>query len=148
MIEPEKPIEGRCLCGAVTVRIAPPERHVEACHCSMCRRWGGSAFLSLKGVTDPKLDGDEHVGRYRSSKWAERGFCRSCGSGLYYLYTPKGLYAFAAGLFDDLEGYTLAEEIFVDDKPDYYDFAGERERLTGAEVMAKFGVGQDGTGGG
>jgi hypothetical protein len=142
MTDQSERIEGRCLCGAVTVRINPTGKHVEACHCGMCQRWGGSALLSLKGVTEAEFDGEENVGSYRSSEWAERGFCTRCGSSLYYLYLPKGSYAFAAGLFDNLQGYRLGEEIFIDDKPDYYDFAGERERLTGAEVMAKFGVGQ------
>lgn len=143
-------IQGKCLCGAVTVRIAPPDKYVEACHCGMCQRWGGSALLSLKGVTDPSFEGEEHVGRFQSSDWAERGFCTRCGSSLYYLYKPKGSYAFAAGLFDGLEGYELAEEIFVDDQPDYYAFAGDRPRLTQAEVMAKYNVshgeGTDGEG--
>lgn len=140
---PADMLEGKCLCGAVTVRITPPEPHVEACHCGMCRRWGGGPFLSLKLVTEPEIGGEEHVERYNSSDWAERGFCRRCGTHLFYYFKPKAGYSFTAGLFDRLEGFTFAEEIFVDDKPDYYDFAGERERLTGAEVMAKAGM--DGT---
>ena len=137
-------IEGQCLCGAVTVRMTPPEPHVEACHCGMCRRWGGGPFLSLKLVTDPEFDGAEQVARYESSRWAERGFCRQCGTHLFYYFKPKAGYSFTPGLFNRLEGFELAEEIFIDDKPSYYDFAGERERLTGAEVMAK--AKQDGAG--
>lgn len=38
----------------------------------------------------------------------------------------------------------LAEEIFIDEKLDYYAFAGDAEKLTGPEVMAKFGVGESG----
>lgn len=147
MVEAGERVEGHCLCGAVTVRMTPPDRHVEACHCAMCRRWGGSAFLSLKLVTDPEFDGEEHITRYQSSAWAERGFCRKCGTHLFYSYKPKTGYSFTPGLFDRLDGFTLAEEIFVDEKPDYYDFAGERERLTGPEVMAKFEVGQGGVDG-
>lgn len=136
-------IEGHCLCGAVKVRVTPPERHVEACHCTMCRRWGGSALLSLRGVPDPEIEGAEHITRFQSSEWAERAFCSRCGSHIYYSYKPMGRYSFTAGLFDELEGFQLHEEIFIDEKPGYYDFAGERERLTGPEVMAKFGVKAD-----
>lgn len=136
-------IEGQCLCGAVTVRITPKDQEVEACHCAMCRRWGGGAFLSLKGVADPIIDGGQHIVRFQSSDWAERGFCGRCGTHLYYLYKPAGTYSFTAGLFDRLNGFAMTEEIFVDAKPDYYDFAGERERLTEAEVLAKQGISPD-----
>lgn len=132
------PIEGHCLCGAVRVRMTPPVRHVEACHCTMCRRWGGGAYLSLRGVPDPEIEGAEQIVRYASSDWAERGFCGKCGSHLFYFYKPNQSYSFAAGLFDGLDGFTLDEEIFIDEKPGYYDFAGERERLTQAEVIAKY----------
>lgn len=137
----ETKLEGKCLCGAVRVRMTPPDRHVEACHCSMCRRWGGGAFLSLKLVTDPDIEGAEHVVRYASSDWAGRGFCGRCGTHLYYFYKPRAGYSFAAGLFEGADGFDLAEEIFIDEKPGYYKFAGERERLTGAEVMAKSSAG-------
>lgn len=135
----ETKLEGQCLCGAVRVRMTPADQHVEACHCSMCRRWGGSALLSLNIVTDPEIEGAEHVVRYPSSDWAERGFCDRCGTHLFYFYKPKAGYSFPAGLFDGTEGFDLAEEIFIDEKPGYYDFAGERARLTGAEVVAKYG---------
>ncbi|MCA1748858.1 MAG: GFA family protein [Sphingomonadales bacterium] len=131
-------LEGRCLCGAVTVRIAPPEPHVEACHCDMCRRWGGGPFLSLKLVTDPLFTGEEQIARYASSDWAERGFCKTCGTHLFYFFKPKQGYSFTAGLFEGTGSFAFVEEIFVDEKPPYYDFAGERERLTGAELLAKF----------
>ena len=137
MTDQSERIEGKCLCGAVTVRMVPPKPHVEACHCGMCRRWGGGPFLSLKLVTDPELEGEEHVERYDSSDWAQRGFCRRCGTHLFYFYKPKSGYSFTPGLFDGVDGFEFAEEIFIDSKPAYYDFAGERPRLTEAEVMAK-----------
>ena len=135
-------LEGQCLCGAVTVRMTPPEPHVDACHCGMCRRWGGSALLSLRMVTDPEIEGAEHITRYASSEWAERGFCRQCGTHLFFFYKPKASYSFTAGLFGGADGFAMVEEIFIDEKPAYYAFTGTRERLTGAEVMAKFGVGE------
>ncbi|MFL6729280.1 MAG: GFA family protein [Sphingomicrobium sp.] len=141
MTEQAERIEGRCLCGAVTVRATPVRRHVEACHCSMCRRWSGVAYLGVQCGTDVEFGGAEHVVRYRSSDWAERGFCRRCGSNLFFHYLPKGTYGLLAGLFPDNALEPLAEEIFIDEKPDYYAFAGDAEKLTGAEVMAKFGVG-------
>ena len=134
-------IEGHCLCGAVRVAAAPKSRDVEACHCTMCRRWGGTAFLDVQCGTDVEITGEEHITRYRSSDWAERGFCNRCGTHLFYKYLPHGTYGFTAGLFPDDALEPLSNEIFVDEKPAYYSFDAAGEKLTGAEVMARYGIG-------
>jgi hypothetical protein len=136
-------IEGWCLCGAVTVRATPLRRHVEACHCTMCRRWSGIAFVGVQCGGEVEIDGEAHVVRYRSSEWAERGFCGTCGSSLFYHYLPLGTYGFTAGLFPDDALLPLAEEIFIDEKPAYYAFDAGGAQLTGAEALAKYGIGQD-----
>lgn len=135
------PIEGACLCGAVKVRATPVRRHVEACHCGMCRRWGGVAFVGIQCGSEVEFEGAEHIVRYRSSDWAERGFCGTCGSNLFYRYIPLDSYGFTAGLFPADSLLPLAEEIFIDEKPAYYAFDADSEKLTGAEVMAKYGIG-------
>ena len=131
------PLEGACLCGAVTLRIAPESRHLDACHCTMCRKWGGGPFLSFSAGTDPEIEGAEQVIRHPSSEWAERGFCGTCGTHLFYFYKPQGTYACPAGLFPDTAGFALTGEIFVDEQPDYYHFAEDTLRKTGAQAMAE-----------
>ena len=134
-------IEGHCLCGAVTVCAVPARRHVEACHCTMCRRWNGVAFVGVQCGSEVAIEGEAHVVRYRSSEWAERGFCGRCGSSLFYHYLPLGTYGFTAGLFPDEALLPLSEEIFIDEKPAYYAFDAESAKLTGEEVKAKYGIG-------
>ena len=136
------PIEGTCLCGAVTLRVAPASRHLDACHCSMCRTWGGGPFIALPAGREPEITGAEHVVRYASSDWAERGFCGRCGTHLFYHYKPKGTYACLAGFFPDAPGLTLTSEIFIDEQPPYYSFAEPTIRKTGAQVLAE--IEQDG----
>jgi len=130
-------IEGQCLCGAVRVRGTPVRGHVEACHCRMCRKWGSAALLSVQCGSAVEIDGEEHVVRYQSSRWAERGFCGRCGSSLFFRFLPGDAYAFSAGLFPDAALQPIAEEIFIDEKPAYYAFDSDAEKLTGAEVIAK-----------
>jgi hypothetical protein len=132
MFDPPHQIEGRCLCGAVTVRATPVRRHVEACH-----RWCGSAYVGVQCGRAVAFSGEEHVVRYRSSAWAERGFCGRCGSNLFFHYIPAGSYGLLAGLFPDETLAPLAEEIFIDEKPAYYAFDADSEKLTGAEIIAK-----------
>jgi hypothetical protein len=64
------------MCGAVRFEAEPAERHSHACHCEMCRRWTGSAFVAVPVAPDAlRLDGGETIRVYRSSDWAERAFC-------------------------------------------------------------------------
>ena len=107
------------------------------CHCGMCRRWsGGSGYFAArtKSVT---FQGSEHIGRFDSSEWGERGFCTKCGTNLFWHLKPKDAYAMSVGTFDDQSPFQLAMEIFIDRKPEGYSFAGEHPRLTEAETFAK-----------
>lgn len=74
---------GGCLCGAVRFEAAGDPVRVVSCHCGQCRRASGAAFLTFAHF--PK-DGftwlREPPTRYRSSSYAERGFCPKCGSTL------------------------------------------------------------------
>jgi hypothetical protein len=115
------------------------ETDFHACHCGMCRRWcGGSPFfcVSVKSVT---FEGDENLGRYSSSDWAERGFCKSCGTTLFYFLKPASLYSMSIGAFDDVTPFALTREIYIDHKPAGYDLAGDHPRLTEKEVLAEHG---------
>ncbi|MGQ9870353.1 GFA family protein [Leptodesmis sp.] len=88
--------------------------------------------------SDVQIDGTENVKAYRSSEWAERVFCRECGTHLYYRFLPAGDYFVPAGLFQDGVGFEFTKQIFIDRKPAYYDFANQTVNLTEAEVFAKF----------
>jgi hypothetical protein len=129
---------GKCLCGAVRFTATGVEPHFHACHCGMCRRWsGGAPFLAVSAAS-VQFEGVENLGRYESSDWAQRGFCRLCGSSLFYFLKPAQTYALGVGAFDDASAFDFAREIFIDHKPASYAFAGERPRLTEAETLAEF----------
>jgi len=130
-------MEGKCLCGAITVT-APNKQEIDACHCSMCRRWGGGPALGLAVGPDVKVDGVDKLKTYRSSDWAERAFCGECGSHIYYKLLPTGDFFLPAGLFQEGMEFEFKEQIFIDRKPGYYDFANQTLNLTEAEVFAKF----------
>ncbi len=74
---------------------------------------------------------------FRSSEWAERGFCGRCGTHLFYHLLPGNEYILPAGIFQD-RPFTLASEIFIDEKPDFYALENPTEKLTGAQVFAQF----------
>ena len=139
-------LRGHCLCGAVTVSFEPLKDALGACHCEMCRRWTGSAFLEIDAKPG-SLTYDGPVKSYASSDWAERARCDSCGSTLWYHLTLPGhdYYSLSAGLVENAGGLPLKTEIYIDVKPDGYAFAGNHEIKTKAEVEAGFAAFVEGT---
>lgn len=131
-------IEGHCLCGAVTVHAKVTEPKLRACHCGMCRAHTSSVFVSVVPERDSlRIDGDVRV--YRSSDWAERGFCGICGSTLFYGTVHDGARYLAAGLFDGAAGGTLATEFFSDRCPPGYALADTgQDKLTTKQTIALF----------
>ena len=129
--------EGKCLCGAVVFSAKNVETHHHACHCGMCRRWGSGPMLAA-AVDAVSFIGEENLQRYRSSDWAERGFCKRCGSNLFYFLAPANQYFMSVGKFDDAGAFELTREIFVDHQAAGYSFAGEHERWTQAQTLAHF----------
>ncbi len=79
---------------------------------------------------------------YTSSSWAERGFCKTCGSSLFYRVTVpgpmQGQCHVGLGTLDDAKGIPLTGEIYIDLKPDGYSFAEDTRKMTEAEVVAMF----------
>ncbi len=137
--EPERladPITGHCLCGAVTITVTAMQAEVDVCHCAMCQRWGGAFYAGVKGE-GAEVTGEDAITVYRSSPWAERAFCRTCGSNLWYRFLPTDGRSFLAGLFDLPKGFGIEQQIFVDEKPDWYDIAQESPMKTGPEVIAE-----------
>ncbi|MEL1249919.1 GFA family protein [Aurantiacibacter gilvus] len=129
-------IKGHCLCGAVSISVSQPKQSVEICQCDMCRRWGGSFYAALTGESF-EIAGEVAITVYRSSDWAERAFCGTCGSNLWYKFLPTGNRSFLAGLFDDAAKYSIEKEIFSDEAPAWCQLAGTHSRQTGEEVLAE-----------
>lgn len=129
---------GRCLCGKVSFRLQGPATTVDACHCEMCRRWCGGPFLALHGQGPVHFEGEEHIVRYRSSDWAERGFCGKCGSNLFYRLVGTDEVMPAAGALDDQSGLTFSTQVFIDEKPAWYAFTNDTRTMTGAEIFALY----------
>lgn len=78
---------GGCLCGAVRFRAEGPSLFCCHCHCKYCRLAHGAAFVTWLGVRDEAFtltDGEDSLRWYASSRQSRRGFCRECGTTLFY----------------------------------------------------------------
>lgn len=129
---------GNCLCGAVRITAKDAGNTVGACHCRMCRRWGGGPFMEIDCGTEVTFAGDENVRVFASSDWAERGFCKQCGTHLFYRLKATGNYSVPIGLFDDDAQLEFRHQVFIDERPSYYEFSNITRDMTGAELIAKF----------
>lgn len=107
-------------------------------HRAHARRHRGGPALGVSGGTDVRIEGAEAVRVYRSSEWAERAFCGTCGTHLYYRLLPTGEYFVPVGLFQSGQPFAFKDQIFIDRKPDFYAFANQTHDLTEAEVLARY----------
>ena len=129
-------IEGHCLCNAVRIKLAEPSDEIEICQCNMCRRWGGAFYSALAGKNFT-IHGEEQIAVYRSSEWAERAFCKTCGSNLWFKFLPTGNRSFSAGLFDSASSARIEKEIFIDEAASWTCIGGDHPKMTGEEIIAE-----------
>jgi len=118
-------IQGGCLCGAIRFKISGKMFEASNCHCSMCRKQSGSAFLSMGGVKTKNLEwllGDDFIGRFNSSTGVTRLFCKQCGSTLAGTW-PRwpDITWIALGTLDDDPGIKASLNIFVESKAPWFE---------------------------
>ena len=130
--------KGSCLCGAIKVTVEEMSAHIGSCHCKMCRQWGGGPFLAADCGQKVSFEGEESLSVYSSSEWAERGFCKACGTHLFYRLKEKQQHIMPVGLFEKEDGFVFDHQIFIEEQPPYYKFANETKNMTGEEVFAQF----------
>jgi hypothetical protein len=81
-----KQVRGGCLCGAIRFTVTTPTVFCGHCHCSMCRRNHGAAYVTWFAVARSQVSidcGSDLLTRYESSEHGSRSFCSRCGSSLF-----------------------------------------------------------------
>ena len=79
------PVTGGCLCGEVRYRVTEPPLDTNFCHCRMCQKFSGAPVTVGSIYRDSAVQFTKGEPRYyKSSPFAERGFCGNCGSSLTY----------------------------------------------------------------
>lgn len=113
--------QGGCLCGSVRYVAKGPLRDVVFCHCGQCRKQTGlyyAATAVAKG--DLVVTSGDSLRWFAASDQAERGFCGTCGSALFWRAHSAVHVAILAGSLDDPSGLTSALHIFTQGRPDFY----------------------------
>lgn len=126
-------LQGHCLCKSVVI-IADDQHELHACHCAICRHWGSGAMFTLQSE-QVSIEHRDNITHYSSSDWAQRGFCKTCGTHLYYHLKGTQQYYLSAGLFEHAK-FELKSQIFIDKKACYYELANQTPQYTEAEFLA------------
>lgn len=93
--------------------------------------------------TDVSFEGEDAIKIYNSSDWAERGFCKKCGSHLFYRLKESKQHMIPVGLFDDQEPFVFESQVYIDKKPSFYSFANKTNDMTEAEILEMYGSPQE-----
>ena len=115
-------IKGSCLCGDVTYEVTAPFQFLGNCHCSMCRKTSGAAFVTWGIVERGSFRwtaGEELVQAFESSPGNTRCFCPRCGASLASAHGGV-VGEVTLGTVEGDPGATPREHIFVGSKAPWF----------------------------
>ena len=134
LMPPIFPMTGGCQCGAVRFRAASLLDNPHVCHCRMCQKATGSFFAALVGVPKTDLTWTRgHAVTFQSSSDVERGFCRDCGTPLFFHHIPGKHVSISIGAFDTPAAIPLAFELGHADRAPQLDQIGQVKQFGTAE---------------
>lgn len=118
--------KGACLCGAVAWQTTAPVSMAVNCHCSMCRKSHGSAYVTFAVAEASRFEwlaGQDGVSSYSFSGEGGRSFCLKCGS-IVPMIVGKMAFVPVGSLEEDIER-PLDSHIFVASKAPWYDITDD-----------------------
>ena len=124
---------GGCLCGAVRYAVSGPLRDIVNCHCTMCQRLHGNFGPHSKArKVNITITVSRGLAWYATSAVARRGFCRECGSGLFWEPFELDATGIVAGSIDSPTRLKSMGHIFVAEKADFYDITDDLPQYEGS----------------
>ena len=115
-------LTGRCNCGAIRFTLLGQPIEPLACHCTQCRKQSGH-YMADAEVPKAEIAIEGEPRWYQATPDARRGFCPTCGSGLFWQRLGSGDMGFSLGALDGPTGLRLEKHIHVASKGDYYTIA-------------------------
>lgn len=112
---------GGCHCGEVRYEVRGKLHDAKLCHCNLCRKLHGhvSSYASVEKDA-LHLIREEGLRWYRLSDQSDRGFCKECGSSLFWRPVRSQAIAISPGTLDGATGISTSLQMFCKDKGDYY----------------------------
>lgn len=131
-----EPYRGGCLCGAIQYEVDAFNTAMGHCHCSMCRKFHGAAFVTYgeAGKSDFRwLRGEEDLQAYRADNGTTRRFCRHCGSSMTFSSAngPDDVVEVALGTLDSNLDLSPDAHIFVGSKANWAEILDDLPQYIG-----------------
>jgi hypothetical protein len=112
-------MKGKCLCGEVEFEVVGIIPNLYQCHCSQCRKQGGSASNSATIVNEKQFSwklGENLVTQFKDKTGFNSHFCSVCGSPVPNKLGESGLVWVPAGILEDSEDFEIVAHLFVGSK--------------------------------
>ena len=132
-------LTGGCQCGAVRYALYSVPTEPSICHCRMCQKAFGNYFAALAGVPMADLAWTRgRPGTFDSSELVERGFCRDCGTPLFFRYRNRDRISVSIGSLDEPDRVAPLAQYGMEAKSPHFDglhrLAGEAATETYANT--------------
>lgn len=134
----ETEASGGCQCGAVRYHVTAVLDTSHICHCRMCQKAAGNFFIALIGVPRDALTWTRGTPAiFNSSDEVERGFCRACGTPLFYNYPGSKHLSMTTGSLDNPAAFPPRVQFGVEARVPWFDaLPGLHEEGTTEETMS------------
>ena len=137
----KKSNRGECLCGTVKFEVTLPTKWCAHCHCTLCRRSHGAAFVTWFGVETDQfkfIQGEEKLTWYHSSQESKRGFCTNCGSHILFRSTkwPGETHLTLSNMIDPIDRQPQVH-VFFDTHVGWLEFNDDLPRYNDPALESK-----------
>jgi hypothetical protein len=112
-------MRGECLCGEIQFEIDTENPKLYQCHCSQCRKQGGSSSNTATIIASEHfkwLAGAELVSSFMHPTGFRSDFCSKCGSPVPNPLRSTPYFWIPAGLFEMDTNLEIVAHLFVDSK--------------------------------
>lgn len=112
-------LRGSCLCNRVRFEVTGPFPKLYQCHCSLCRKQGGSVSNTGLIVAADRfrwLSGEEGTGKWQRSTGFRSHFCQRCGATVPNPLRDTGYVWVPAGALDDAGTLEIGAQLFLASK--------------------------------
>ncbi|WP_062263030.1 GFA family protein [Endozoicomonas arenosclerae] len=123
---------GSCLCGSIQIELHGSISDIIHCHCSLCRKSSGTAYVT-NGFVEAKdlrvVDTEKQLTFYERVEGKKRHFCRKCGSPVYSSNaSDPDRYRIRLGILDSEITERPISHNFVTSKADWEDLDADLPR--------------------
>jgi len=123
-------LTGGCLCCAIRYEIDDVDDFQAICHCRMCQRTSGGAFIGIRFVPGPNFrltKGETRL--YASTPTLNRHFCGTCGSPVFVERHLTGRIGLLVGSLDDTSVFAPTMHICLESEAPWLAPAASLPRL-------------------